>query len=156
MERPTDTRIREAAIGDAEPIGKLITELGYPTTTAAMADRLPAILGDPNYITIVAETDAHVVGVAGARLGRYYEKDGLYSHLVVLAVSSAARGLGIGGRLVEAIERWSAGKGVRDVVVNSGMHRGDAHRFYERCGYSRTGFRFVKRLDGAANEDGEL
>lgn len=140
--------IRSATVDDAEPVGKLITELGYPTTTAEMTDRLAAILNDPSYVTLVAVQDANVLGVAGARLGRYYEKDGIYSQLVVLAVSSTARGLGIGRQLVEAIERWSAGKGTREVFVNSGFHRGDAHRFYERCGYSRTGFRFVKRLDG--------
>lgn len=141
--------IRNAVPGDAEPIGELITELGYPTTTAEMADRLTAILSDPKYVTLVAETDGQVIGVAGATLDRYYEKDGIYSRLAVLAVSSTARGLGIGSRLVEAIERWSAGQGAREAFVNSGFQRGDAHGFYERRGYSRTGFRFAKRLDGA-------
>ena len=138
--------IRDAVIGDAEQVGRLITELGYPTTAEAMRDRLTAILSDPGYATFVADTDGDVVGVAGAALSRYYEKDGLYCRLVVLAVSSTARGMGIGGQLVQAIESWSAARGAREVVVNSGMHRGEAHRFYERCGYSRTGFRFIKQL----------
>lgn len=75
--------LRDAVIGDAEPIGELITELGYPTTPEAMRDRLTM-----------------------------------------------------------------AGQGARDVVVNSGLHRAEAHGFYERRGYSRTDFRFVKQLDG--------
>lgn len=141
--------IRNAMVDDAEPVGKLITELGYPTATAEMTERLSTILNDPNYVTLVAVQDADVLGVAGATLSWYYEKDGIYSRLAVLAVSSTARGLGIGRQLVEAIERWSASKGAREVFVNSGFHRGDAHSFYERCGYSRTGFRFVKRLDEA-------
>ena len=140
-------KIRNATVTDAEPIGRLITELGYPTTTAEMADRLTAILNDPSYVTFVAVQDTNVIGVAGATLSLYYEKDGIYSRLAVLAVSSTARGLGIGHQLVEAVERWSAGRGAREVFVNSGFHRDDAHVFYERCGYSRTGFRFVKRLD---------
>jgi GNAT superfamily N-acetyltransferase len=139
--------IRDAVLGDAEPIGKLITELGYPTTSEAMWDRLTIILNDPNYATFVADAGGSVIGVAGAILSWYYEKDGLYSRLAVLAVSSTARGLGIGGQLVQAVEHWAASKGAREVFVNSGFHRGDAHGFYERCGYSRTGFRFVKRLD---------
>jgi GNAT superfamily N-acetyltransferase len=142
-------RIRNVILDDAEPVGRLITELGYPTTTIEMADRLTAILSDPSYVTFVAVQDTNVIGVAGATLSLYYEKDGVYSRLAVLAVSSAARGLGIGRQLVEAVERWSASKGAREVFVNSGFHRGDAHGFYERCGYSRTGFRFVKLLDGA-------
>lgn len=139
--------IRQAVIGDAERIAELVTELGYPTASEAMRERLAVILNDPGYATFVAEAGGNVVGVAGASLGWYYEKDGLYSRLVVLAVSSTARGLGIGAQLVEAVERWSTGRGAREVFVNSGLHRVDAHRFYERCGYARTGFRFVKPLE---------
>jgi GNAT superfamily N-acetyltransferase len=141
--------IRAALITDAEPIANLITELGCPTTSEAMRDRLTMILPDPNYATFVADIEGEVVGVAGATLSRYYEKDGLYSRLVVLVVSSTAQGLGIGGELVQAVERWSATQGAREVVVNSGLHRGEAHHFYERRGYTRTGFRFVKQVDAA-------
>jgi N-acetylglutamate synthase-like GNAT family acetyltransferase len=142
-----DAKVRTAIMGDAEQVSQLITELGYPTTLEAMRERLSRILTDPNYATFVADRDGDVVGVAGATLSWYYEKDGMYSRLAVLAVSSTARGLGIGGQLVQAIEAWTTAKGVREVFVNSGLHRGDAHRFYERCGYSRTGFRFVKQLN---------
>jgi GNAT superfamily N-acetyltransferase len=65
---------------------------------------------------------------------------------VVLAVSSTARGRGIKSQLVEEIARWSAGNGALEVFVNSGFHRGEAHSFYERLGYSRTGYGFVKQL----------
>jgi GNAT superfamily N-acetyltransferase len=138
--------IRDAVIRDAGTIAELLTELGYPTSPESMAERLGPILTDPRHATLVAVRDGTIVGVAGATVGRYYEKDGFYAQLVVLAVSSTARGQGIGRQLVQAAERWAASHGARDVVVNSGMHRGDAHRFYEGCGYARTGFRFVKQL----------
>lgn len=141
--------IRDAVMDDAEPVGQLITELGYPTTAEAMRNRLAMILTDPSYATFVADTGTGVVGVAGGTLDRYYEKDGIYSRLAVLAVSSTARGLGIGSQLVQAVERWAAGKGAREVFVNSGLHRIEAHGFYERCGYTRTGFRFVKPMNPA-------
>lgn len=139
--------IRNAVIGDAEPIGELITELGYPTTSEAMRSRLAPILADPLYATFVAETDGNVVGVGGAVLSWYYEKDGLYCRLAALSVSPMVRGLGIGGQLVQAIEDWAVAQGAREMFVNSSLHRVDAHRFYERWGYSRTGFRFVKPLN---------
>ncbi len=133
-------------MADAERVAQLITELGYPTTTEAMKSRLAKILIDPRYATFVAETGAGVAGLAGAILDRYDEKDGIYSRLAVLSVSSTARGYGIGRQLVEAAERWAAGQGAREVFVNSALHRVEAHGFYERCGYSRTGFRFAKKL----------
>lgn len=141
--------IRDAVIDDAEPIGRLITELGYPTSPEAMRDRLTLILADPGYATFVADRDGDVVGVAGATISRYYEKDDLYSRLAVLVVSSEAQGLGLGGRLVQAVERWSVTQGAREVIVNSGLQRAEAHGFYERRGYSRTGFRFVKQLSAS-------
>jgi GNAT superfamily N-acetyltransferase len=138
--------VRDAVIEDAEAIGRLITELGYPTTHEEMRQRLVTILADAAYGTFVADAGANVVGVTAASLGRYYEKDGVYSRLLVLAVSSTVQGLGIGSRLVEAVERWSVARGARDVIVTSALRRVEAHGFYERRGYARTGYRFVKQL----------
>jgi hypothetical protein len=36
------------------------------------------------------------------------------------------------------------------MVVHSGEHRNDAHRFYERQGYRNTGRRFIKFFTPAA------
>lgn len=140
--------IRPAQIGDAGRVSELITELGYPTTVEIMTDRLAPILSDPHYLTLVADTNDGVVGVAGATLGLYYEKDGNYARLLVLTVASTARGRGIGSQLVDAAERWAASNGARDIVVNSALHRAEAHSFYERRGYVRTGYRFVRQLPG--------
>jgi GNAT superfamily N-acetyltransferase len=147
--------IRQAEAGDAGRVAELMTELGYPTTVESMTERLAQILSDPDYLTLVAATNAGVVGVAGARLGRYYEKDGRYVQLVVLSVASTARGRGIGAQLVEAIERWAETNGARDVVVTSALHRAEAHGFYERRRYLRTGFRFVKQLIYASMSEAE-
>ena len=149
-----NARIRHAEIRDAERVAQLMTELGYPTTMEAMRDRLGAIVADPNYATFVADTGASVVGVAGATLGKYYENDGVYCQLLVLAVSSTARGQGTGTRLVGAVEGWADSQGARAIVVNSALHRGDAHRFYERRQYARTGYRFVKQLNDAGPAHG--
>jgi len=71
--------IRSAVTGDAEQVGQLITEPGYPTTFDIMKDRLANILTDPDHATFVVDTGAPVVGVSGATLGRYYEKDSVYA-----------------------------------------------------------------------------
>jgi GNAT superfamily N-acetyltransferase len=141
--------IRSAALDDAAVIGELMTELGYPTTAEAMRERLTSLASDPSYVTLVAETDDGVVGVIGGTTGHYYEKDGSYARLLVLSVSSAARGIGIGAQLVVALERWAQSRGARDIVVNSAFHRARAHAFYERLGYVGTGVRMVKTLNGS-------
>lgn len=141
-------------IGEAGHIDELITELGYPTAGEAMADRLAPILSDPHDLTLVAGINGLLVGVAGATLGRYYEKDGNYARLLVLSVASTARsGRGIGSRRVEAVERWALDTGAREIVGNSALHRAEAHGFYERRGYVRTGFRFVRTRTYASMSD---
>ena len=141
--------IRSAATDDAAVIAELITELGYPTAADAMRERLKALVPDPSYLTLVAESDDGVVGVIGGTTGHYYEKDGMYARLLVLSVSSASRGTGIGAQLVDALERWALSRGAHDVVVNSAFHRTRAHAFYERLGYVGTGVRMVKTLNGS-------
>jgi GNAT superfamily N-acetyltransferase len=140
-------RIRPAVLDDAAAIAELVTELGYPTDAAAMRARLEPILADPDRATLVAEVGGGVVGVAGALVDRYYEKDGCFSQLVVLSVDERVRGAGVGRALAGAIEEWSARRGAREVIVHSGLQRDGAHRFYEGCGYERTGYRFVRRLE---------
>ena len=140
-------QIRTAIVDDAEPIAGLLTELGYPTAPHAMRQRLEAIAHDSTYSTFVAVSNDTVVGVAGTRLGHYYEKDGTYCQLLVLSIDPAAQRQGIGRRLLESVEAWSIRHGAGDIVVTSGLQRAPAHAFYERCGYARTGFRFVRRLE---------
>lgn len=141
-----EPRIRDATAADAQGLATLMTALGYPTTEQQMAHRLAGILPQPEYATFVAESDGTTVGAAGAMIGRFYEKDGIYARLTVLVVDSANRSHGVGAALVRAVERWATAQGATEVVVNSSNHRADAHRFYERAGYDATGVRFVKRL----------
>ena len=139
-----DDRIRDARVGDAAALARLVTELGYPTTAPDMQARLATILGRADYATFVVERDGAIVGMAGATLGCFYEKNGAYVRLVVLVIDTVHRGSGIGEVLVRAVERWAERHGATEIVVNSRTERAAAHRFYERLGYRSTGLRFVK------------
>jgi hypothetical protein len=48
--------------------------------------------------------------------------------------------------LLSAVERWSQEQGIPVMRVHSGDQRGDAHRFYEACGFQRAGVRFKKAV----------
>lgn len=141
--------IRNANETDASSIAALISELGYPTSESDMRGRLAAIEADANYRTFVAQVGAAVVGVAGVGLAPYYERNGTYGRIAVLAIGGAHRRNGLGRALVDASEAWAAGRGATAMVVNTGHHRENAHEFYERIGYASTGLRFVKELRSA-------
>jgi GNAT superfamily N-acetyltransferase len=129
--------IRDAAHTDAGSIAALISQLGYPTLESEMTVRLARLHSDSNYRTFVAEIGTNVVGVAGVGLAPYYERNGIYGRILVLAVDDKWRGNGIGGALVNVAEEWAASQGATAILVNSAHHRNDAHEFYV---YSIYGF----------------
>lgn len=138
--------IRSAILADSPAIARLMTQLGYTTSSDQMKERLLGLLPHPDYITFVAEFKGHCVGIIGVGVGRYYEKDGVYGRLLALVVDKRQRGRGVGASLVAEAEGWLKERGVTSVIVNSGSQRSDAHHFYRRLGYSETGLRFVKSL----------
>lgn len=138
--------IRPASLSDASDLARLMEQLGYPTGVLEMEARLTGILSQSDYHTLVAERNGHLVGMIGVRLGLYYERNGVYGQIVALSVEQEQRGQHIGSSLVAEGERWLKMRGVQTIIVNSGMHRQDAHRFYEHLGYQATGLRFVKML----------
>jgi len=139
-------RIRRATIGDAPAIVPLLEQLGYPSSLSEVRERLEVILERTDYATWVAQHGERVVGLAGARLGYAYEVSGIYGQLIALVVEKAYRGRGIGAALVREAEEWVKQRGGRTMALNSGTHRAEAHKFYERLGYVATGLRFVKKL----------
>jgi GNAT superfamily N-acetyltransferase len=68
------------------------------------------------------------------------------ARIVAMVVDETARRRGVGGELVAALERRAASMGARKIVVTSASRRADAHAFYEKLGYARTGMRFGKEL----------
>jgi GNAT superfamily N-acetyltransferase len=143
-------QIREATLRDAAELADLVKQLGYATSPSEMKTRLEAILEDPDYHTLVADSGARLAGLVGVRLGRYYEKNGTFAQIAALVVREAERGTGVGALLLREAEAWAALRGAADVWVNSHRRRQEAHQFYEAHGYQSTGFRFRKLLEPAA------
>jgi hypothetical protein len=48
--------IRSATLADAEPVARLMTELGYPTSSRKMERRLTSVLGD---VLLVQAVESH-------------------------------------------------------------------------------------------------
>jgi GNAT superfamily N-acetyltransferase len=139
-------RLREATLEDVPRLVPLMAALGYPTDEATLGAGFGAILGHPDYRTVVAEVDGALAGLVGMRKGLRYE-GGAFVQLAALVVADAYQGRGVGGALVAEVERWTREQGAMLITLNSGHHRLEAHRFYQRRGYESSGLRFAKRLD---------
>jgi GNAT superfamily N-acetyltransferase len=138
--------LRGATVSDSAPIAALVTQLGYPTTAPDMKGRLERLLSHPEHAMVVAEASGDIVGMVAAQVGYGLEFNGTCGRITGLVVDSRWRGHGVGRILMEHMEVWCRDHGAHSLILTSGNHRVDAHKFYERIGYTATGLRFIKRL----------
>jgi GNAT superfamily N-acetyltransferase len=140
--------LRPADVQDAASLAQLMTQLGYASTADEMVDRLRAVGQSPDYHTIIAEADGGSSDSLEWQSGGITKRNGLYGRILALVVAESAQGKGFGRALMGDAEAWLRARGARTVYINSGHHRKAAHWFYRSCGYSDTGVRFVKELEG--------
>jgi GNAT superfamily N-acetyltransferase len=129
--------LRTAGIEDAEEIARLATQLGYPSSPEEIRARIERVLGEKigRIIVAVDEHDA-ILGWTHVFLAHRIESE-TFAEIGGLVVDENHRNRGIGGILLGEAEQWAAASGVTILRVRSNMIRQDAHRFYERAGYSR-------------------
>jgi GNAT superfamily N-acetyltransferase len=85
------------------------------------------------------------VAVAGMRFLETLV-NGRYLHVDDLVVLESERSLGHGAALLRWIVERAESEGCTGVQLDSGTQRTDAHRFYEREGFVRTGHHFARTL----------
>jgi putative acetyltransferase len=90
-------------------------------------------LRQPEATFLVAARDGEVVG-CGAIMNR-----GEYAELKRMFVLPACRGLGIGRRILAALEAKAMHLGLRWAMLETGVAQPEAIRLYERAGFRRRG-----------------
>ena len=88
---------RPAVPADAEAIAALLGELGYPSTSAHVEERL-ARLSTADYAVFVAVADGRVAGLMGLHrlTGLHLSEPGCYVNALVVAAEWRGRGIGPG------------------------------------------------------------
>lgn len=130
-----DVKIRAATLSDAAAAASLAGELGYPSSTEEMSQRIAALstsVDDAVFVAVLGLTPVawvHVVVVNLLEAPRRAEIHGL-------VVTESLRGRGIGEQLVERAEEWARSRGVSRIRVRSNALRERTHAFYERRGYT--------------------
>ena len=95
-------------------------------------------------LAFVRESDA-LVAVAGFRIGENLAW-GRFLYVDDLVTLPAQRSKGHGARLLSWLKEYAAKEGCRQMHLDSGIQRKDAHRFYEREGMTMAGFHFVENI----------
>lgn len=142
----TPLEIRHAAHDDAAALVPLLSQLGYPTDAATVAERLPRLTTAGDCALIAVRGDA-VLGLATVHATPVLHRPAPVGRVTALVVAEEARGQGVGRALMDAAEQLLRRRGCRLIEVTSNRARTDAHAFYERLGYVATSFRFAKTLE---------
>ena len=95
-------------------------------------------------LAYIAEQDG-VVAVAGFRIGENLAW-GNFLHVDDLVTDPMYRSKGYGARLLAWLKEQACMHECKQIHLDSGAQRKDAHRFYEREGMTRSGFHFAENL----------
>jgi GNAT superfamily N-acetyltransferase len=111
-------------------------------------ETLTNLAATPGNDVLVAEVDGRVAGTCQLIVFRHLQHGGGWcAELESMHVAPDLRGSGVGGVLLEAAVERARAAGCYRVQLTSNRARNDAHRFYERHGFtpSHVGY---KRLLG--------
>jgi GNAT superfamily N-acetyltransferase len=140
--------IRPATLADAPQLAPLTAQLGYPSTTEKIAERLREILGETKHLILVAEhKQSQIVGYIEAFPFTTIASDRRVE-IAGLVVDEACRSQGVGRLLMLRAEDWARANGYKETRLRSNVIREEAHRFYENLGYrlNKTQMSFLKTL----------
>ncbi|MEY9968652.1 GNAT superfamily N-acetyltransferase [Streptacidiphilus sp. MAP12-16] len=150
----TDHTFRRATVDDLPAIVAMLAEDSLGAGRETPDDLTPylaafeRVAADPNQHLIVADRDGTAVGTLQLTLIPGLSRTGATRTLIeAVRVSSAERGNGLGTLLIERAIEESRRLGADLVQLTSDASRVDAHRFYERLGFtgSHVGFKLNLR-----------
>lgn len=145
--------IRPATAADIPAIVEMLLEGTVDESRESPGDLTPyqkafqQVSADPNQALVVAERNGQAIGTLQLTIIPGLSRAGTTRGLIeAVRVSAAARGLGLGSTLMEWAVEESRRRGCRLVQLTSDTRRTDAHRFYERLGFTATHVGFKRQL----------
>lgn len=140
--------LRPATLADSDNVYALICELKQ-----AQFDRqafnvgFAANLAERNLHYHLALLNGEVVGMIGLHMQFHLHHVNWVGEIQELVVMPAARGHGVGSKLLAWAEEQARIAGAELTELSTSAKRLDAHRFYQREGYQNTHFRFTKPVE---------
>lgn len=130
------TRLMVAA--DAPAVASLSEQLGYPIPPAVIAERLDLLSRSPDHGCYVAAREGAVLGWVHVYGVHMLMSASFFAEIGGLVVDAGVRRQGVGRSLMSQAEAWAQTRGYSEVRLRSGLHRTDAHEFYQSIGYTLT------------------
>lgn len=138
---------RTAERKDLPSIVRLLAEDELGNRRERYEDPLPGsyfeafelIENDPNHELIVAELNGEVIGTLHLMfLPSISYRGGLRAQVESVRVEGRYRDRGIGSEMVKWVVERARGRGAHLIQLTSHKSREEAHRFYERLGFTKS------------------
>jgi GNAT superfamily N-acetyltransferase len=139
-----DDTIRSATPADLDALVRLLAvlfsiEADFRPAPERQRRGLSLLLADPERAAVlVAERAGTVIGMVTAQLVVSTAEGGVSAVVEDLVVEAAARGSGVGRRLLDASEAWARWRGATRLQLLADRENAPALRFYERLGWRGT------------------
>jgi GNAT superfamily N-acetyltransferase len=130
--------VRDAQLAEIGPLARIWFDGWHEAHAQIVPPELVRVRTLPSFEERLraASTGVRVAGVVGAPVGFYSLKG---AELYQFFVSSSARGSGVAAVLMADAEAHLRESGVRTAWLACAIGNGRAARFYEKCGWLRTG-----------------
>ena len=141
------TMFRKATIKDAKDIYNLMCILEETTFNEKELTNIFYIQNQSNqYYALVYEQDGIVKGILNMRFELQLHHCGNIAEILEFVIEEECRGKGIGKQMLAQATLIAKQHGCEQIELDSNQKRKDAHRFYEREGFTNTHYKFVKLL----------
>ena len=150
----TSIQIREAKSADAASISTLMEELGYDLNPREAEARIEVYLKSSDTV-LVADDCEEIVGFVSFHVIPLFHASSNLGRITAMCISSNRQREGIGRMLLNRLDEMAQRSGCVRIEVTSGDRRaGDAHLFYQACGYNIDSRRFKKMLNQGEQDAG--
>ena len=145
--------VRHAQKSDWPAVASLLAELGRPDVRGRPDERhaqevYESYLERADATALVAEVEENVLGFVNVEYRPRLNYRTAQGWVADLVIDERRRSLGLGKALLTAAEHEAVSRGCWGIALESANWRKDAHRFYEREGWSQVALAFTKVLDG--------
>ena len=139
----SETRVREATVGDAAALHMLAVDLADTLSdrrpaAEAVRERLSELLEEPRARVMVAEDDDAVGGVANLWIKPDLAHGDTVIEVPTLVVAEGSRREGVGKLLMEEVQRLGAENGADLIELVATTQNVAAREFYRTLGFVET------------------
>lgn len=113
---------------------------------AEMREVYKDILNDKNSFAYFLTDDDTYYGFCHGVYFKTFWMSGITCYLSTLIVDPLSRGKGYGKTILDSVKKLAESKDCKCIILDSGLPRKDAHKFYEHYGFEKGCYGFELKL----------